>query len=113
MLQENQLKELEQKLNNEASKVKKLESSNQIRTRKVRRIYSEVNEILNEFGLTGPQLLFETDSGNEQLTECQLCFTDFKPAGERVPCKSKLPPEVCPLCVEFWMADKVSFRNLF
>ena len=112
MLQENQLKELEQKLNDETSKsktlLKRLESSDEIQSEKVTRIYTELDEIFMEgFGLTGP---YDTDFGVEEFTECQFCLTEFKPTGKYVPCKLKLPSDsVCPLCVEFWMASKVSF----
>ena len=67
---------------------------------------------MERFGLTGPydDLLFKTDCKDEDLAECQFCLTEFKPTGKYVPCKLKLPSDsVCPLCVEFWMASKVSF----
>ena len=116
-LQENQLKELEQKLNDEISKgktlLKRLEASNGTRNRKVPRDYNGLDEIFMEgFGLIGPydDLLSETDSENEELTECQFCLIEFKQTEKYVPCKLKYPSGVvCPLCTEFWMASKVSF----
>ena len=115
--QENQLKELEQKLNDETSKAKTLlkrfESSDEVQSKKVTRNHTGLDEIFMEgFGLTGPydDLLSDADFGVEEFTECQFCLTEFKPTGKYVPCKLKLPSEVvCPLCVEFWMASKVSF----
>ena len=119
-LQENQLKELEQKLNDETSKgmtlLKRLEASNETRNKKVPRVfrtYSWLDEVFMEgFGLIGPydDLLSETDSEDEEHTECQFCLIEFKPTEKYIPCKLKYPSGVvCPLCVEFWMASKVSF----
>ena len=67
-LQDYQLKELEQKLNDETSKVRKLESSNEILSKKVRPIYTGLEEIFMErFVLTDPHLLSGADSKNEIL----------------------------------------------
>ena len=117
-LQENQLKELEQKLNNETSKVKKLEIlySQEIRSKNASRSWLE--EIFMEgFGLIGPyDLLSETDFENEELTECHVCFKDFEWTGERLPSKFNAPSEVmCSLCSTVWMSSKVSFchKKLF
>ena len=102
-LQEKQSKELEQKFNDEASKVKKLK-------RDLRKSYTGLHEIFMEgFGYTS-YLISETDSDDEELTECQNCFKDFKWDGERLPSKFKAPVGVmCPLCVKCWMASTVSF----
>ena len=61
--------------------------------------------------LIGPyDMLSEMDSEDGELTECQICLTDFEPIGKCVPCKLKLPSQVmCPLCEKCWMASKVSF----
>ena len=115
-LLENQLKELEQKLNDETSKVKKSESSYCIRCKKVPRYFKTgLDEIFMEgFGLIGPyDQLSETDSENEKLVECAMCGTDYEPTGIHVPCTFQSAAPECPLCVEFRMASWVSFRHDF
>ena len=121
-LQDYQLKELEQKLNDETSKVRKLESSNEILSKKVRPIYTGLEEIFMErFVLTDAHLLPGADSKNEILGYCENCYTSFgfkletniqahcKTTGERDLCRELPPDLMCPLCTQYWMADKVSY----
>ena len=101
-LLENQLKELEHKLNDGTLKVKKLESSNKTQSTNVPRIYAGLDEIFTEgFEQTDPHLLSETNSEDEEYTECWKCRTEFKPTGKYIPCELKLPSKVfCPSCAE-------------
>ena len=99
---ESQLKELEHKLNDETLTVKKLESSSKTQDTNVPRIYAGLDEIFTEgFEQNDPQLLSETNSDDEEFTECWNCPTEFKPTGKCIPCELKLPSKVfCPSCAE-------------